>query len=108
MKLTDELCNELFAQFPIEVKRAIILIEASYREAVEKHPHWPNNVIEGAAILGEESGELLQAALQFKYEKGAFYNMHNEAIQCGAMAIRFLVNYSINPIRSKIEKFRKS
>lgn len=63
-------------------------------KAKEKHPNWPTDPVHAAAILGEESGELTQAALDF-YAKGGDElreRMSAEAIQCGAMSIRFLLN----------------
>lgn len=108
MKLNDAMCDAEFAQLPIEVKRAIINIEMEYRAAIKKHPKWPSNIVESAAIVGEESGELLRAALNFRNEKGRFYEMHKEAIQTAAMALRFLVEYGIDPIQSEIEKIRKA
>lgn len=60
--------------------------------AEEKHPEWPKDHIHGAAIVAEESGELVQAALQHTYEKGQYYKMHKEAIQTAATCLRFLKN----------------
>ena len=42
---------------------AIRLIHEAYDAAVVKHPTWPVDHIHAAAILGEEAGEVLQAAL---------------------------------------------
>ena len=38
------------------------------KKAEKIHPSWPDNLFEGLAIIGEEFGELQQAALQSKYE----------------------------------------
>ena len=54
------------------------------------------------ATLGEESGELTQAALDFVYNNGTIEHMKEEAVQCGAMAIRFLENLA------RYEKFKKA
>ncbi|MDR2055638.1 MAG: hypothetical protein LBQ10_07210 [Desulfovibrio sp.] len=62
------------------------------RAAQEKHPDWPDDVIHAAAILQEEAGELIQAALDFYYGHGSKWALVQEAEQCGAMAIRFLLN----------------
>lgn len=90
MKLTDEMCNHFFAIQDIETKRWVACILSELGKAKEKHPEWPLDVIHGAAIVAEESGELVRAALNFQYEKGQFFQMHKEAVQTGAMAIRFL------------------
>jgi hypothetical protein len=70
--------------------------------AEKKFPKWPINVFDALAILGEEYGELQQAALQYKYENGPIHNIYKEGIQTAAMAIRFLMNYPYTP--SKIEQ----
>lgn len=62
-------------------------------EAAErKHPQWPKDTIHAAAIVAEESGELIRASLMSKYENGSTRKLETEAIQTGAMALRFLSN----------------
>jgi hypothetical protein len=61
-------------------------------QAEKKHPGWPADVIHASAILNEEAGELTQAALDYYYSNGAKWRLKEEAIQCGAMALRFLLN----------------
>lgn len=59
-----------------------------------KHPSWCCDAVHGAAILAEESGELTQAAIDFHYNGGTDEDrerMRAEAVQCGAMALRFLL-----------------
>lgn len=60
--------------------------------AQKKFPSWPNDVIHAAAIINEESGELIRAALQYEYEEENFEELRKEAIQTAAMAFRFLFN----------------
>lgn len=60
--------------------------------AEKKHPHWPDDEIHKAAIVCEESGELLRAAIQFEREGGRSDAMKKEAVQTAAMAVRFLLN----------------
>lgn len=93
MKLNHEQCNSLFKQCTdLVLKRHIINLMMELEKAENKHPHWPLDKIHAAAIVAEESGELVRATLQYSYEAGLFYDMHNEAIQTGAMALRFLKN----------------
>lgn len=71
-------------------------IELELRKAKKEHPNWPDHVAAQAGIVCEESGELMKAALQMKYEKAdpaaSIELMKKEAIQTAAMAIRFLEN----------------
>lgn len=60
------------------------------KRAQEKFPYWPADYIHAAAIVNEESGELIRAALRFRYEGGDKDEMRVEAIQTAAMCIRFL------------------
>lgn len=71
---------------------AINCILQELRVAEEKHPKWPTKAIDQAAIVCEESGELIRAALKMKYEDGDPLQFENEAIQTGAMCIRILKN----------------
>lgn len=69
-------------------------IEKELERAKAKFPGWPSlQPIHCAAIVAEEAGELVQAALQFEYEGGDKENMKSEAIQTAAMCIRFLENF---------------
>ena len=67
-------------------------IVAELERAERKFPGFPTDPVHAAAILQEEAGELVQAALQFTYEGGGFDAMFKEAVQTGAMALRFLLN----------------
>jgi len=73
-----------------------IVIHAILRElqkAEAKHPKWPSkNVTHAAAIVSEESGELIKAAIQYDHEGGQYDEIINEAVQTGAMCVRLLNN----------------
>lgn len=71
-------------------KACEFLIE-ELKKAEEKYPRWPDDVIHAAAIINEESGELTQAALQYCYEEGDEKRIWEEAVQVGAMALRFML-----------------
>jgi len=62
-------------------------------ERAEKlHPHWPDDIIHQVAIMVEESGEAMRAALNHVYEKNDIYSVREELIQCSAMCLRCLIN----------------
>ena len=61
-------------------------------QARVRHPDWPSDPVHASAIIGEESGELTQAALDFYYRGEGTARMMEECIQVGAMALRFLMH----------------
>lgn len=65
---------------------------AEVEKAVAKFPTWPTDPLHALAVLGEEFGELTKAVLQFTYEphKTNANDIHMEAVQTAAMALRFL------------------
>jgi hypothetical protein len=73
-------------------KACEFLIE-ELKKAEAKHPNWPDDVIHASAIINEEAGELTQAALQYCYEGGESMRIWNEAVQVGAMALRFMLRF---------------
>ena len=60
--------------------------------AAKLHPNWPTDPIHASAILNEEAGELTQAVINWFYHDGNFAEIEKEALQTGAMVVRFLVN----------------
>lgn len=71
------------------------IIEAILTEvkrAEKKHPRWPKDYIHSAAIVNEESGELIRSAIQLTYEGGDINDMRKETIQTAATCIRLLKN----------------
>lgn len=77
-------------------------VSAELSRAMTKFPTWPTDVLHALAVLGEEFGELTQAALQSVYEphKAKPDAVRAEAVQTAAMALRFLASvgtYSTRP-----------
>jgi hypothetical protein len=67
------------------------LIAAEVERARAKHPMWPiYDHLYAAAIVMEEAGELMRAAVQLKGEGGSFADCDKEAIQTAATCVRFL------------------
>lgn len=57
-----------------------------------KHPDWPEDIVHQAAILSEEAGETVKAALDVFYFGKSIEQFKKEAAQVGAMAMRILSN----------------
>jgi NTP pyrophosphatase (non-canonical NTP hydrolase) len=60
--------------------------------AEKKHPDWPRDLVYAGAIVAEESGELIRACVQSKFEQGDREEVRKEAIQTIATCIRLLKN----------------
>lgn len=69
------------------------LILAELDSAKKKHPKMDYlDVVHQVAIMNEESGEAIKAAIQFYHEKGTIKELKKELIQTGAMVFRILEN----------------
>lgn len=84
--------NEKLADFDHETKRVLYLIAIEMQRAEEKHPYWPEDPIHAAAIVAEEAGECVQAALQHRYEAASLAPVGEEAIHTAATCVRLLKN----------------
>ena len=71
---------------------AILLLLEELDQAIEKHPVWPSDPVHAAAIMVEEAGEALQAALDLTYGGKHAHKLKKEIVHTGAMAIRNLIN----------------
>ncbi|MEG0375628.1 MAG: hypothetical protein RR672_08330 [Raoultibacter sp.] len=81
---------------------AMQLIMNELRDAETDHPTWPEECIHAASIVVEEAGELLRDCATFE-ENGdmrLIANMQIEAVQTGAMAMRFLTNLPFSQKRT--------
>ena len=58
--------------------------------ACEKHPQFPTDIIHQVAVVGEEAGEALRAAMNLAYEDGDVDELKKELVQTAASCIRVL------------------
>ena len=56
------------------------------------HPKWPIDRVHQVAIMAEEAGEALRAALNHQDHGGDIAELKKELIQTGAMVLRVLLN----------------
>ena len=68
----------------------IILAELLRAEA--KYPAWPTDLIHQVAIMQEESGEAIRAALNHVYHGEPLADVRGELVQTAAMCLRCLKN----------------
>lgn len=71
----------------------IQMILHAVADAEEMHPNWPEDTVHAAAIVAEEAGELVRAALIDWYEEPHEKEMLNEALHTAATAFRFIKNH---------------
>lgn len=71
---------------------ALMSILREVDRAIAKFPTWPTDPLHALAVLGEEFGELTKEVLQSVYEphKSSPEAVRKEAIQCAAVALRFV------------------
>ncbi len=76
------------------MKTELILVDvcAELRRAEAKYPDWPTDLIHQVAIMQEESGEAIRAALNHVYHGEPLADVRGELIQTAAMCLRCLKN----------------
>ena len=67
-----------------------ILAELDRAETL--YPQWPDDQIHAVAVMVEEAGESMQAALDCTYANGTIRHLREELTQTGAMVLRCLIN----------------
>ena len=68
------------------------IILAELRRAESKYPAWPADLIHQVAIMQEESGEAIRAALNHVYHGEPLEDVRGELVQTAAMCLRCLKN----------------
>lgn len=65
-------------------------IDRELTRACSIHPNWPSDIVHASAIVAEEAGELVKAALDHAYFDASFADIEKEAIHTAATCIRLL------------------
>ena len=78
----------------LSIEQVLCLVAVEVERATVKFPTWPTDPIHALGVIAEEKGELDKAVLQQVYEphKNQPDDVRKEAIQCAAMALRFLMS----------------
>ena len=87
----------------MEYRKVLDLIAEELGRAETIFPGFPEDPVHAATVLGEEAGEVLKAALKWTYQSGSRYDMEKEAVQAGAMAVRFLLNIEKMKARPSVQ-----
>ena len=70
----------------------IDLVFGELQRAEEKHPGWPDDPVHAAAIVAEEAGEVVKAALNLRYHGGDAAVLKTELAHTAAAAFRALIH----------------
>ena len=71
-------------------QETLSLIEQEIYRAKKKNGGLPKDKIHQAAIVVEEAGELIRAALNYRYEGGTIKQIRKEAVHTAATCVRLL------------------
>lgn len=88
----EEPQDQIITKEPLRVDEEVSALLNELDRAIYIHPNFPNDVVHAVAIMAEESGEAVKAALNFKYEGGSKDDLREELIHTGAMVLRCLIN----------------
>ena len=77
----------------MNLAEALYAILTELEKARTKFPNWPGNSVMACAVVAEEMGELTQAINELHWDQGdaKLADARKEAIQTGAMLLRFLL-----------------
>lgn len=97
--MARQLVHELIDRMEFHDVVALGLVMNEMSSAKRKHPNWPTDQVHAAAIVAEEAGELVRAALMAHYEGGPSKASHEEALHTAATAVRFMANHPVESPR---------
>jgi|GEM_PF-761709 len=100
----ETILTELSA-FEKETLIHLLEVAQELERSSRKHPKWPTDVIHCVAIMGEEAGETVQAAIDYAYKNKSIEGVNDEAIQTAAMCIRLLNSFgNLSPEAEKVTR----
>lgn len=78
----------------LRIAKISLMMVQELRRAEQKHPQWTSDAVHAAGILAEESGEAMQAAVDFNAtgDHDHLVCLEAETVQTGAMCLRLLLN----------------
>lgn len=88
-------------------EEAIEILNIALDEANKKHPEWYYDIIHCAAVMNEEAGEAIRAALNYTYENASLEDFICEVAQTGAMAIKILINVPQDNLPNKFKQYNR-
>ncbi len=88
-------------------EEAINILCMALNEADKKHSEWYSDIIHCAAVLNEEAGEAIKAALNYTYEDSSLDDFIYEVAQSGAMAIKILMNLPQDHLPKKFKQYKE-
>lgn len=94
-ELSRLLVHELVERLDIHEVIALGMVINEMSMAKDQHPEWPTDQVYAAAIVAEEAGELVQAALSAHYKGEPLVHTRTEAMHTAVAAIRFMVNHPV-------------
>jgi len=96
----------------MQINEAVALIVDELMKAEKKFPTFPIDYVHASAVVAEEAGELVKATLEATYhypnDPQVIDEVCKEAIQTGAMALRFLVHLEDMKVRQSEQKQRQA
>jgi len=86
--------------------RCLIGVVGELESLEEEHPDWPDDLAQAATLVLEKADRLLAASSDPHYNSAESRNqILKEAMQTGAMALRFLLNIT-DELRYEVEQVR--
>lgn len=80
---------------------ALLDVAVEVLRAEVKFPTWPNDLLHGVAVVAEESGEAVKAALDAHYKRAPVGDYRKELVHTAAMCLRAIMAVDCRGKRGK-------